>query len=163
MKLTTLIITAFIFLLSCKKETIEPNYIEVQDNIVDTTAWNSDYSNGGTLPTNTTTQNNDLVGTYWVLTKIITAFSTEYPNDTIYFVDDIHYTLNNGAVRNYQLSNLPASNNLSLTLYYFSPFGGSHYSGQISQYYNTDGEMNNIEFEDIQNTSTINKAWLIKI
>ena len=41
--------------------------------------------NGGTIPTGGGTQTNPLVGTEWVLTKMVSAFATEYPNDTISF------------------------------------------------------------------------------
>jgi len=148
---------------SCKKELLEPNYIEVPEVDVDTTAWNSGYGDGGTLPNGGGTFTNDLIGTTWVLTKIVSAFATEYPNDTIYFLDNTHYTLNNGAVRNYQFSSLPSSSNFDLSLYYFAPFGGSHYSGQVGQYFIDDGEINNVEFIDIQNPSTITRAWLVKL
>lgn len=164
MKQILFIITvAIVGLTSCTKENFEPNYVEVPEEVIDTTAWNSGYGNGGTLPPNGGTMVNDLVGTTWVLTKIVSAFATEYPNDTIYFVDNTHYTLNNGAVRNYQLSSLPSSSNFDLSLYYFAPFGGSHYSGQVGQHFIDDAEINNVEFTDIQNPSTVTRAWLEKI
>ncbi len=157
-----LILFALLSLLfiSCEKEV--PPYIEVPEEVVDTTAWNEDYTNGGTIPT-TTGQANELAGTQWVLTKVVTSFATELPNDTISFVDDTHYTLNGGAVRNYQLSNLVGSTNKDLTLYFFAPFGGSHYSGQLGMYFSEDGEINNVEFEDIYNSTMTIKAWFIKI
>lgn len=158
-----IIAVAIVGLTSCKKETLEPNYVEVPEEIVDTTAWNSGYGNGGTLPSGGPDSTLNLQGTTWVLTKIVSAFATEYPNDTITFVSQTQYTLNGGAVRNYQLGMIPASTNHDLSLYYFAPFGGSHYSGQVGQYFIDDGEINNIEFEDIQNPSTTIRAWFVKL
>lgn len=157
-----LAITTLIFT-SCTKEYVEPNYVEIPEETIDTSAWNSGYGNGGTLPPNGGQAVNDLIGTKWVLTKVVSAFATEFPNDTIDFVDGTHYTVNNGAVRNYQLSNIPSSTNKDLSLYYFAPFGGSHYSGQVGLYFVNDGAINNVEFEDIQNPSSTIRAWLIKI
>ena len=93
-KIVFLIAVIGLALTSCTKENFEPNYVEIPEEVVDTTAWNSGYGNGGTLPTNTGTPVNDLVGTKWVLTKMVSAFATEFPNDTIDFVDGTHYTLN---------------------------------------------------------------------
>jgi len=155
-------ITILVFT-SCEKQLIEPNYVEVSEAEVDTTSWNSGYTNGGTLPNGGGTFTNGLIETTWVLTKIVSAFATEFPDDTIYFVDNTHYTLNNGAVRNYQLSQLPNSSNFDLSLYYFAPFGGSQYSGQVGQYFIDDAEINNVEFTDIQNPSTVTRAWFEKI
>ena len=90
-------------------------------------------------------------------------FRSEYPNDTLDFVDDTHYTLNGGAERKYILADVPATTNYDLTLYYFFQFSGSHYSAQISEMFMTDGELNNVEFEDTQNSSTTVRAWFIKI
>jgi len=156
-----LAITTLIFT-SCTKEYVEPKYVEVLEE-PNTTNWNDDYGNGGTLPPNGGQPVNDLIGTRWVLTKVVSAFATEFPNDTIDFVDGTHYTLNNGAVRNYQLSIITSSTNKDISLYYFALFGGSHYSGQVGQYFVGDGEINNVEFEDIQNPSSTIRAWLIKI
>lgn len=162
MKNFIILIMIFGFLISCNKQKIKPNYVSVSDEVVDTTAWNVGYVNGGTLP-NTNNNSNNLVNTTWILIKITSAFSTTYPNDTIYFVDNTHYTLNGGAIRNYQINNIIGSTNRELSLYYFAPFGGSHYSGQIGFNFINDGELNNILFEDMQNQNSIVRAWLIKI
>lgn len=134
-----------IILLSCNKEVLDDGY-----------------SRGGTTPIiNDTT--NTLINTKWVLTKVVSGFSSEYPNDTIYFINNTEYTVNNRISRNYNLGYISNSNNMNLSLYFFHPFGGSHYSGQIGKYFIDDGEINNIEFKDIQNTSSIRRAWFKKI
>jgi len=148
--------------ISCEKEL--PPYIDVPEEEIDSTLWSDDYTNGGTLPNGSGGSVNELIGTEWVLTKVVfSPLNIEFPNDTIKFVDNTHYTLNNGGVRNYQLSNITGSTNKDLSLYFFAPFGGSHYSGQLGMYFFEDEVINNIEFEDIQNSATTINAWFIKI
>lgn len=151
-----------LFTTSCKKE--EFGYVDVGEDstYVDTTAWDADYADGGTLQ-NGTGAENELVGTKWVLVKYVSAFATEYPNDTIEFVSQNDYTINGGAVRTYQLSSIPSSTNYDLQLNFFFPFGGSHYSGQVGGYFVEDGLISNTEFIDIQNTSATIRAWFEKI
>jgi hypothetical protein len=149
---------------SCNKEPITPgNYKAGTLPVDDTTTWEWQYTNGGTLPNNTGNQLYDLVGTKWLLTKVVTAFSTSYPNDTLKFINNNNYILNSNAVRPYQISAGVASTNKTLTLYYFYPFGGSHYSGEVGQFFVTDGVINNCEFMNIQNTTSTVKAWFVKI
>ena len=145
---------------SCKK--YEGPYEQVPET-VDTTSWQDGYTDGGVLPGGGTQTQNTLVGTKWVIIKIVSAFSTVYPNDTINFVNAGNYILNQNAQRPYSYSQITGSTNKSLTLYYFYPFGGSHYSGQISPYAVEDGEMNNIEFTDLQNNTSKIRVWLKKI
>jgi len=150
---------------SCSKDEITPgNYGPGTPPVTDTTNWQDQYGNGGTLPNwGTTPTSNELVGTTWVLTKVVTAFSTSYPNDTIRFVSNNNYTLNNGAVRPYQLTAGVASTNKTLSLYYFQPFGGSHYSAQVGFYFVSDAAISQAEFHNIQNTTNTVIAWLTKI
>ena len=164
--LVLVILLIILLLTSCDKEPITPgNY---QPGISETTVnnnWQSQYSDGGVLPNwgSGGTQNNELVGTKWVLTKTVTAFATSHPNDTIRFVSNTEYTLNNGATRPYQLSAGVASTNKTLSLYYFQPFGGSHYSGQVGYYFVSDGFITQAEFHNIQNTTQTVMAWFTKI
>lgn len=146
---------------SCTKNEPQPLYT-YEPETVDTIAWQSQYQNGGTVPT-TGNQTNVISGTRWVLTKYVTAFATEYPNDTIDFIDNTHYILNTNAERTYQLSSIPSSTNYDLQLNYFYPFGGSHYSAEVGYYFVDDGEINNAEFRDIQNSSKTIRAWFEKI
>lgn len=150
-------------LTSCKKDPITPgNYQAGQPAPPDTTNWQDQYSNGGVLPTGGGTTINELVGTTWVLTKYVTSFATTYPNDTLRFTSNTQYTINNGAVRNYQLTTSVASTNKTLSLYYFYPFGGSHYSAEVGATFVADGQINNAEFTNIQNTTDLLKAWFVK-
>lgn len=161
MKNLIYILLVFVALTSCKKEEFG-QYHTVQENTYNNPSDTTSYTYGGTLPSGTNSTN-DLVGTKWVLTKYVSAFATEYPNDTIDFVSINQYTINGGAVRTYQLGSLPLSSNYQLSLYFFFPFGGSHYTGQVGQYFIQDGQISNVEFIDNQNSSTTIKAWFIKI
>jgi hypothetical protein len=165
MKKILMIIGLAVLIVSCEKEPITPgNYGAGTPTPPDTTTWQWQYGNGGTLPNwGSGTQTNELVGTVWVLTKVVNGFATSYPNDTIKFVNNTNYTLNNGAVRPYQLTAGVASTNKTLSLYYFAPFGGSHYSGEVGPYFVTDGVINSCEFTNIQNTTSTVKAWFTKI
>ena len=148
---------------SCSKEPITPgNYQVGTVPVEDTSTWQWQYSDGGVLP-NWNSQINDLVGTKWVLTKMVSGYSTTYPNDTIKFVSATNYILNSNAVRPYNLSSSVASTNKTLTLNYFYPFGGSHYSGEVGQFFISDGVINNCEFKNIQNTTSTIRAWFVKI
>lgn len=160
MKQLLIILGLVLSISSCKK--YEGNYQQVPDP-VDTTNWQDGYQDGGTLPGGGTQTQNTLVGTKWVLIKVVSAFSTTYPNDTINFVTNGAYVLNQNAQRTYVLSSVTGSTNKSLTLYHFYPFGGSHYSGQVGQYFAEDGIMSNIEFTDLQNSTATIRAWFVKI
>jgi hypothetical protein len=128
--------------------------------VEDTTKWQDDYLDGGTLPTwSNSDQDSGLTGTTWVITKIVSGFATTYPNDTIRFISQTQYTVNNNAVRPYNLTSGVASTNKTLNLYYFYPFGGSHYSGEVGQYFVGDGVINNAEFTNTQNTTDKIKSW----
>lgn len=137
-------------------------YQQVPENTYNPTDNTTLYTYGGTLP-NSGNATNALVGTTWVLTKYVSAFATESPYDTINFVSINKYTINGGAVRTYQLSSLPLSTNYELSLYYFFPFGGSHYSGEVGNSFINDGQINNVDFINIQNSSSSIKAWFVKI
>lgn len=151
-------------IISCKKEITPGNYkAGTQDKDTIDNSWVNNYQNGGTVPVWNSNQNNELFGTTWVLIKVVSAFATSYPNDTIKFVNNTNYTLNNGAVRPYQLSSSAGSTNKTLALYYFAPFGGSHYSAQVGFYFVSDGFIDNAEFTNIQNTTATTRAWFVKL
>jgi len=145
---------------SCKK--YEGPYTQVPEE-VDTTAWQDGYTDGGVLPGGGTQTQNELIGTKWVLIKVVTAFSTTYPYDTINFISNDRYILNQNAQRPYSLSAITGTTNKSLTLNYFYPFGGSHYSGQIGQYAVEDGFMSSITFVNSESNSAPTMAWFQKI
>jgi len=150
------------FIASCKKIT-PGNYTQNQQKAVDTTTWEWKYTNKGTIPNWGGSTNNELVGTKWVLTKVIINFASTTPNDTIDFVTNNQYRCNNSAYRPYTLTSGVASTNKTLTLNYFFPFGGSHYSGEVGYYFVSDSIINSCEFKNIQNTTSLVKAWFKRI
>jgi hypothetical protein len=121
------------------------------------------YTDGGVLPGGIGNQQNELVGTTWVIVKYNNGFVNESPNDTLRFKTNSRYTFNGGADRIYSLSGIVGSNNKSLTLYFLATLGGSNYSGQVGYYFVEDGFANNIEFLDIQDNSKKYKVWMKKI
>jgi hypothetical protein len=157
----TISILMVFLLASCAKEDFG-QYDTVQEPINNNISDTTSYVYGGTVP-NGNNASNDLIGTKWVLTKYVSAFATESPNDTIEFVSANRYTINGGAVRTYQLSSSPNSTNYQLSLYFFFPFGGSHYTSQVGHYFIEDGEVNNVDFIDNQNINTTIKAWFVRI
>jgi len=161
MKSLIIILLTFLALSSCKKEDFG-QYHKEPENTYNDPSDNTSYIYGGTLPS-TGNVSNDLVGTKWVLVQYVTDFATENPYDTLEFVSNNTYTLNGGAVRTYQLNSIPSSTNYSLSLYFFFPFGGSHYSGDVGGMFVQDGQINNVEFTDNQNPSSIIRAWFVKI
>lgn len=161
MKKLVLIFCLLFLFASCKKTNVGP-YQQVPDPI-DTTTWQDDYTSGGVLPGGGTQTQSPIIGTKWGLVKVVSAFSTNYPNDTITFISNNKYVLNQNAQRPYVISSITGSTNKSLTLEYFYPFGGSHYSGQVGQYFVEDGFMSNIEFTDLQNNTATLRAWFVKI
>lgn len=151
------------FLTSCYKETY-PKYVSGPEP-VDTSKWENEYQNLGTLPNPSTPviTHNVIYNTKWVLIKYITGFGTQQPNDTITFVSDTHYKINSQTTEHqYTINSLVGSTNYSLMLNFFSPFGGSHYSGQVGQNFVDDGVMNNVIFTDFYGNAKI-KAWFKKI
>lgn len=157
-----LIVSLIIGLYSCTKDKYEP-WVNVPEEQNNNTPWQDSYTNGGTIPNNTSNEPT-LVGTRWVLVKMVAGFSTTYPNDTLEFINNQRYGISGSNIaRNYRLSIIPSSTNYELSLYYFTPFGGSHYSGDVGYYFIQDGAIENVEFHNIQNTTSKIRAWFKKI
>lgn len=133
------------FFTSCKKQPLEP--------IV------------GVTPDITFNNNDEIVGTKWVLLEYRnTAYiGSTKSYDTITFISNTEYMLNNGVIRTYNISSLVGSTNKSLQLNFFGPFGGSNYSGSVGQYFVSDGFINACLFTDNQNNSIKFLAWFERI
>jgi len=166
-KITLLIILTLVIITSCGKEAIVPGNYELGTKEPNAITNEVIYSHGGTLPTwvnGSSTDSSSIVGTKWVLWKLNNGFANTFPNDTINFISTTYYKLNSSNhIRNYNLTSNVASTNRTLTLHYFAPFGGSHYSGEIGFNSVEDGEINASEFKNIQNTTMTIRAWFIKI
>ena len=165
--LSLLVVSSLMFFMSCQKDTIVPGNYTPKPEAKDTTKWQTNYTNSGVIPTFNSTSSstpNELVNTKWVLTFLQIGFSTPpLPIDTIYFVDNTHYTINSGSNRTYSLVNNVALSSKTLTLNFHYPFGSGNYSGQVAQTFVTDGVILNTEFVNT-NTSTITvKASFLKL
>jgi hypothetical protein len=157
-------LSLLLLLVSCKKlETGNKFVLDVpkKDTVTD---WRYAYVDNGKLTNTPTEVRNILYGTTWVLTKYVKDFATEYPNDTIHFINNNQYLINSETyIRKYSINGVNGTSNNNLNLYFFSPFGGSHYSGYVGYTILVDNEMNAIEFSDSENKNTNIKAWFIKI
>lgn len=150
---------------SCKKDEITPGNYKTSPPPVDTSHWQNQYGNGGTLPTWTSgSDTNVAVGTTWVLTYLQVGFSTPpLPIDTIRFINNNSYTINGGSVRPYTLTAGVATSSKSLTLNYHFPFGSGNYVGQVATTFVTDGVILNCEFVNTNTTTTTVRASFSKI
>src|ERR1700747_2557801 len=130
MKLNKLILAFLLVVLltSCTKQPITPgNYTMVQPSQTTTTYT---YTNGGTVLTGTNTANNNqLVGTNWVLTDVVFNYSHTIKNDTIHFVSNTKYTVGSDTTKcNYSLYSSTGSFNSTLDIYQFNPINGLYLS-----------------------------------
>jgi hypothetical protein len=150
---------------SCKDDIKPGNYTLGQPS-TDTTTWQWQYTYSGVLPNwGSGSINNELVGTKWVLTYLQIGFSTPpLPIDTIRFVSNVNYTINNdGITRTYQLSNGLIVSSKTLTLNNHYPFGSGNYSGQVSSTFVTEGVILNCEFVNINTTTTTVRASFLRL
>lgn len=146
-------------LFSCKKT--NDNY-KSEPNPTPTNNSLNGYNNGGTLPTNTLTTNNELNGTNWVLTKIQIGLSITYVNDTIHFINNNQYKVNNNSlVLTYSL--YQSSANKTLTLYNFMPVNGYNCSGILGITFATYGQIIGVEFKDLFDSNNKFNLWFTKI
>jgi hypothetical protein len=149
---------------SCKKETITPGNYVISQPKPDSSNWQNQFNNGGTVPTWGTGNNNPAVGTTWVLTYMKVGFTTPpLPADTIRFIDNTNYTINGGANRPYQLTNGVSLSSLTLTLNYHYPFGSGNYTAEIATTFVTDAVILNAQFRNINSTTTMVLASFRKI
>ena len=113
---------------------------------------------GGSTSTNTS-----LVGTKWVVTKFIQNFVSTYPSDTLEFISNTQYKVNNSTPRTYNLSGIVGNNMKSLSLYSFTTLGGD-WSGQVQSTFINDWVVNNANFTNIMNTnSPSTRLWMVRL
>ena len=122
------------------------------------------YTYGGILNSivDEPTSSESLNGTQWVVTRYDEGMTPYYPNDTLNFISNVSYTINNGEWHNYSVSNIVGNNLLTLTLYECVTLGGN-YSGEITPAAVTSGEINNQIFNGIFDTEGHIRVWLDKI
>ena len=153
-----LLLLALLFVCSCRVD--DPNYQQGPQD--DTTNWQDQYTYGGVLnPVQSPVES--LSGTNWVITKYVSGFSTTFPNDTLKFISNNQYRINSGGIKPYQLTAGIGVSNKTLTLYYMTTFGGSHYSAQVGYDFISEGQINNAQFHNIENSTAIIRSWIIKL
>ena len=143
----------FYTILSLKKQGYTGSTVEEQ------ITYGAIYS--GIINSNVSAQQN-LTGTTWIISKYISQLSTVITNDTLNFTSPTLYTINNGANRTYQLSNITGSNMKSLTLNGCTTLGGD-YSGQVIGSFKTDGYINNAYFTNMFNSTQTVRVWMYKL
>jgi len=165
-------ILIFVFLTSilftsCKKEEITPgNYQAGQVPPHDTSHWQNQYGNGGTVPTGTGTDtvNNELVGTTWVLTKVVINYASTVKHDTIHFITNTKYYVGSDTNLTALYTLYTSQNNVTLT---FKPFIPMNYmqcsTNQLGVGFASGKYITGIEFVNQYNTVSNFKAWFTKI
>ena len=159
-----ILILSCVCFISCKKEEITPGNYQTTQPVTETTNWQDQYGNGGTVPTWTNSDTNEIIGTTWVLTFLQIGFSTPpLPIDTIRFINTTTYTINGGTPKPYTLTTGVGVNSKSLTLNYHYPFGSGNYVGEVASSFVSDGVILNCEFTNTNTTTTTIKASFIKL
>ena len=157
-------ISLLLLVFSCNKSNVGPNLQGTSNVIIkDTAGFMKGYVYAGVLNGSITGQPNSIVGTKWLLVKYTYGLATTKATDTVYFFSSTRYSVNGQGNYGYSLSQIPSSTNYNLCLYFFYPFGGSSYSGQIGYYFVTDGVINAAVFTDNQNSKIVIKAWFQKV
>ena len=179
MKYLIFILAISLLISSCTKKT-EDSYNEYtnyqqsdyedgeEETDVDDVDWRDEYLYGGVL--DYTIYINEIVGTKWLLWKYNDGFTDISMSDTIEFVNNTQYRVFVpslgvwSAVRKFTLSELPTNINQELTLYNFSPFGGSAYSAQLGGNFIEGGIINSAHFTNLYDSNTPQiKAWFTKV
>ncbi len=160
-----LLLLFIISLISCSKEPITPGNYTISEEYLDTSSWQTGYKSGGVLPIWTDSlDSNELVGTRWVLTYLQVGFSNPpLPIDTVYFINNVKYTINSGSQRTYQLSSGITTSSKTLVLNYHYPFGSGNYVGQVASTFVSDGVILNCEFKNTNTTTTVVRASFSKL
>lgn len=128
MKNLLVLLSFILFATSCKKEAITPGNYQANQTIADTTTWQGQYGNGGTLPNWGTPNNtNPLSGTNWILTDVNYNYAHVNKNDTIHFVSNTRYTVGSDTTKfSYVLYS--TMGNGTLDLHQFNPINGLYLS-----------------------------------
>ena len=120
---------AVVFITSCKKSAITPgNYKAGTPPATDTSHWQTQYGNGGVIPTSTTTPaNNNLVGTNWVLTDVYNNYAHVAKHDTIHFISNTNYQVGSNPTK-FTYSLYTSMGNGTIDLHQFNPINGLYLS-----------------------------------
>jgi hypothetical protein len=121
------------------------------------------YINGGLL-NSTPTNIPSIINTKWVVTRYNDGFANVFPNDTIEFIDNERYMINNDFAnpKSYTLNGIIGNNYLDLTMYNFTTLGGS-FSGRILNSFIDDGRIESSRFFDIWGANSDKLVWMVKL
>ena len=156
------LVTLLFFITSCQKETPKPTKTKTKDS----TVYVDPYTNGGVLPdwTGGNVDNNELVGTTWVLTKIINGFGTTIMHDTLHFVTNNKYYVNSDTTNSSSYTLYSAQNTMSLT---FKPLIPVNHimcgTNELGIGFASGSQIIGVQFKDTYNTSNTFKAWFTKL
>ena|ERR1035437_7714283 len=152
---------------SCKKDPITPGNYQAGTLPVDTSHWQNGYGNGGVLPNwpNGGSNNNELVGTNWVLTKVMpNGFGATAKSDTIHFVTNTKYYVGSDTTNSALYTLYTSQNNVTLT---FKPFLPMNYmqcsTNQLGVGFASGAYITGVDFVNLYNTVSSFKAWFKKI
>lgn len=125
MKNLVLILILSVSLIACKKENLTPGNYHQTTQTQDTSSWQSNYGNGGTLPNwgNGNNTNNQLFGTNWVLTDVYNNYAHTNKSDTVHFISNTKYTIGSDTTK-YTYNLYSTTGNWSMTLNTFMPING---------------------------------------
>ena len=123
-----------------------------------------DFTYGGVWANPNTSNSNNMTSQKWVVTRYNNGITGNvYPNDTLEFVSQTQYKINNGSLRNYSLSSVVGNNMKSLSLYSFTTLGGD-WSGQVQSTFINDRVINNALFTDMFNVNNYEtRIWMTRI
>jgi hypothetical protein len=153
-----------LFLLSgCKKDNPTPTPVAAT---TDTTKWQDQYGNGGTLPdwTGNTNNNNELVGTNWVLTQVMNGLGSTTMHDTLHFINNTEYYINSDSTHKAMYTLYTSQNNVTLTFKPFIPMNYTQCStNELGPGFASGQYITGVKFVNLYNTVSTFKAWFTKI
>ena len=106
---------------------------------------------------------NDLVGTKWLISRIYNGYPYTTTDYTLTFLTGTTYQIDSLEPRTYTFSDIVGVSDKSLTFNFFTPLGGSNYSGQVGAFFIEDGMVNGNKFYRYYDQSTVFKIWMEKI
>lgn len=125
------------------------------------------FVDGGTIPTFPSgfQQNNELVGTSWVLTEVKIDFGTStMMDDTLHFLSNGWYYVNSDSTYKARYLLYNVQNNVTLT---FQPFIPMNYimcsTNELGDDFVSGGQIIGVNFVNQYNTVSSFKAWFTKI
>ncbi len=122
------VLLVLLILCSCKKEAITPGNYQPNITVVDTTHWQDQYGNGGTLPNWGTPNNtNPLYGTNWVLIDVNYNYAHVTKSDTVHFISNTRYTVGSDTTK-FSYALYSTMGNGTIDLHNFNPINGLYLS-----------------------------------